>query len=115
MDQIDKKKPAEDKAESIGGAVASTTASIFQGQTLAQAMADAKGRGIRFQKFRGAGGKEMFQRFENGRKTGGLMSKEALEAAAARRPQQKDPAATQQDMAKSLKMIERELTSTQAQ
>ena len=86
-----------------------------EGQTLDQAMADARKQGIRFQRFRGKGGAEMFQRFENGRKTGGLMTREALEKAAARRPQQKDPVATQQDMAKSLKMIERELTSTQAQ
>lgn len=79
------------------------------GQTLGQAMADAKKQGIRFQRMRGPGGKEMFQRFENGRKTGGLMTKEALEKAAARRPQQKDPAQLAEQSNKYLESIDREI------
>jgi len=78
-------------ASKTGGTSTGTTggASTFEGQSLDQAMADAKKQGIRFQRHAGPGGAEMYQRFENGRKTGGLMTKEALESAAANRPKQK--------------------------
>lgn len=83
-------------------------ASTFEGQTLEQAMADAKKQGIRFQRMRGPQGSEYYQRFENGRKAGRL-TKEQLEKAAARRPQQKDPAQLAEQSNKYLESIDREI------
>lgn len=102
------KQTAKQREESAKKATTTEPAATFQGQTLNQAMADARKQGIRFQRMRGPQGREYFQRFENGRKAG-RMTKEQLEKAAARRPQQKDPSQLMEQGNKYLESIDREI------
>jgi hypothetical protein len=95
----------ETTASSTGGTGGGAT---FEGQTVDEAMTSAKEKGIRFQKFVGAGGKTFQQRFVNGRKAG-TFTDEQLAAAAAQRPKAKDPAQQAAKQTSLLESIEREI------
>jgi hypothetical protein len=84
-------------------------ASSFEGQTVDEAMKEAKKKGIRFQKIVGSGGKVRgYQRFENGKKAG-KFTEGALAAAAAKRPKVKDPAEQAAKQTTLLESIDREI------
>ena len=97
------------RAEARGGTTDQKT--TVAGQTVEQAKAESRKKGIRFQKFMGPGGTSFQQRFIDGKKAGRFSDKQLADAAA-NRPQSKDPAQELAAQTKALEAIERELTTT---